>query len=163
MSFGIGVGDVITLCRTAFQLVTSIQAAPDELESLATELESLKHLVIVITNRVADAHLPDFVARSAEQHLSRCRRYLQSLNETTKGYIERCRKNGSHPFTRARWGMYKRRMCLEVMSEIWRLVGVLDSLLRYHTSYVYVFTLPPTRLNAHLCSSVRRSSKITLC
>lgn len=56
MSFGVGVGDIIIVCRMAFQLVSSIRAAPEELESLATELQTLKHCVKAISEHASTRH-----------------------------------------------------------------------------------------------------------
>lgn len=162
MSFGVGVGDIIIVCRMAFQLVSSIRAAPEELESLATELQTLKHCVKAISDRVASTHLPDTIARSTGQQLSQCHNYLQTLEETTTRYTKRCMdKGGSRPFTRLRWGVYKREKCLELMRELRRLADILDCLLRHYTPYATSFNTQCSKIRAHVSFAVRRSRNIS--
>lgn len=140
MSFGVGVGDVIKVSQIAFRLCCSIRDALVEQESLARELEFFKHLVKLISDRVADTQLPLAIASSTGQQLAQCHQILLKLNQTTTKYLSRCANgNTSHRFTRVKWGVYKRSQCLQLLNDLRSLTNLLDFLLRSYTSYVYLF------------------------
>lgn len=140
MSFGIGIGDIITVSSIAMRICTAIHQATEDQTALLHELEFFSQLVGIIGRRIASSELPQSIERSTEQRLIQCQEILQKLDAITTKYMRPCA--ALNRYRQIKWGLFKKDQVVKLLHDLRSLISFLDFLLCTYTTYVY-----------HRCSS----------
>lgn len=162
MSFGFGVGDIITVSKVAFRVCLAIREAPAEQAAFTLELEFFGQLVGIIGNRISSSDLPQSIAASAGQQVLQCQHLLQKLDGIITKYMATWPvRNGRNQFQRFKWGLYKRDQVARLLGDLRALISFLDFLVITYNTYVEC-SFSSTSPLMGMTLSGKRSRKIVL-
>ena len=103
MSFGVGIGDIISVSTLAWKLFKSCKDAPGEFKNVASEVVSL-HVVLKETEElIAEGNLSTHQATQLQHLTDGCQNVLQDLTGLLKKYQSLGTKS-QRTWDRLKWG-----------------------------------------------------------
>lgn len=129
MSFGVGIGDFVTISQITLSIYQQLQDAPQEFQSLSTELGNLRNVVDSVAEAVARNEIDPNQRDRLVQMQNGCFDVLKEM----EGLISRYRSLGTNRVQKWRWiGLGSRRVP-GIRQRLNSNIGLLTSL---HTSIV---------------------------
>ena len=104
MSFGFGVGDILTISELAVKVYTAYKDAPDEYKHIVEEVKSLQIMISKATQHFESTTLSDNDRQEGQEVLKGCQSVLRDLNSLIEKYNSLAMANKSQVFKRVQLG-----------------------------------------------------------
>ena len=86
MSFGFGVGDILTISGLAVQVYSVYKDAPDDYKHISEEVRSLQTIVDGAVKHLKNGALSDSKRQEGQEALQGCQSILEDLNSLIEKY-----------------------------------------------------------------------------
>ena len=104
MSFGWGVGDIITISELAVKVYTAYKDAPDNYRNISEEVVGLRVLIDEAEQHFESTAISGDDRQNGEKTLKSCRSVLEDLNSLIEKYKSLASTNNSLAFKRVKLG-----------------------------------------------------------
>ena len=104
MSFGFGVGDILSISNLAVTVYTAYKDAPNNYKQIAEEVDSLQVMIRKAAQHFESAALSDFDRQEGQKVLKGCQSVLEDLNSLIEKYKSLASSNTGQVFKRVMLG-----------------------------------------------------------
>ena len=104
MSFGYGVGDILTISGLAIKVYSAYKDAPDDYKHISGEVKSLQTIVNRAIQYLKDTTLSDSKRQEGHEALQSCQSVLEELDSLIEKYKSLASTNKMQVFKRVKLG-----------------------------------------------------------
>ena len=104
MSFGFGVGDILSISKLAVTVYTAYKDAPNDYRHIAEEVDSLQIMINKAAQHFKSNTLSDNDRQEGQKVLKGCQSILEDLNSLIEEYKSLASANTSQIFKRVKLG-----------------------------------------------------------